>query len=333
MWLGPKPNGKCATKEDKAIKSMISRCTKYANSLSKFDQFLLWSYTVGSGGFNMSLIGLTMAVSTFNAVFKLFQDWPLTGSTGIPKNLQCPYWEDPESFMKLNKKKRTEFTNSFWIYLVGHYDKLISNAPPLLYPVVVYKVASPYGDLEEKSPGKYVFQQPLNSSSWDRKMPTFAGFLKDDNGRVKKCCVFEIHMPTGTPVLYLPGFLHAYPWENEILMPMGSIFKINSIGSGTLYDPHRIVQNKKGISLEKSDRFRIGPMNDLGNSEKKTTAHPVRYFVMEYIGPRERCVSNTLGNKTTADLIKTLTGRKIKVPANASKQSLCDKVKGTIIKF
>ena len=91
MWLGPKPNGKCATKEDKAIKSMISRCTKYANGLSKFDQFLLWSYTVGSGGFNMSLIGLTMAVNTFKAVFKLFLDWPLNGSTGIPKNLQCPF--------------------------------------------------------------------------------------------------------------------------------------------------------------------------------------------------------------------------------------------------
>ena len=65
MWLGPKPNGKCATKEDKAIKSMISRCTKYANGLSKFDQFLLWSYTTGSGGINMSLIGLKMTDQEF----------------------------------------------------------------------------------------------------------------------------------------------------------------------------------------------------------------------------------------------------------------------------
>ena len=125
----------------------------------------------------------------------------------------------------------------------------------------VYKVSSEYPDLPPPkltSNPKQVLQKPFNSATIDPNF-NFSPFLMDDSD----CCLFAITIPAGAHVLYVPGVYHAYPFEQEILLPPNVTFDIYEHGLEIVhYIP--IYQ----VKLLKAQRhpFKIGEIYEIDQS-------------------------------------------------------------------
>jgi hypothetical protein len=132
---------------------------------------------------------------------------------------------------------------------------------------------------------KTVKQLPFNSTTINPHF-NFAFFIPDE----AKGNVFDIHVPVGARVLYIPAEYHAYPFEREVLLPFGSKFTITSVYTGKL--DYIDSKSHKIETLQKPPTsIMMGPVYQLNDYEPCIGGACVirrknfRTFVTEYIAP------------------------------------------------
>ena len=218
--------------------------TKYVGHLSLFEQYIIWRYTIGSASVNTYLI-FGKVSNEANArywCYLFFLYWSNTkNAAGNGRDSVTPrafseyqkYFNDPSLFKLLDPE--SEKTRQMTADIIRRYIKmltrLIANAPAVKTGFHVYKVAAPYPGLPESPTDvpKTVTQKPFNSATINPHM-NFAFFTREDaTGNL-----FDLHIPAGVHVLYVPTDLHAYPFEKEIILPPECKFTVTGTYTGKL---------------------------------------------------------------------------------------------------
>ena len=202
--------------------------TKYISNLPLFYQYMIWRYTIGSGQVNAYLIFNKLQNPT-NAVYWVYQffdfyNYPIS-EIKSPFNRYSQFFQDPQSFM--NHPNKLQIAEDVIRDYIGKLEELIAMAPKTEGTIQVYKVSSEYPGLPSKTPTSFkptvVEQMPFNSTTYDLSF-NFAPFTAEESD----CCFYNITIPEGSSVLLIPPTFHAYPFENEILLPPGVAFDIQS---------------------------------------------------------------------------------------------------------
>lgn len=241
--------------------------TKYVNSLSTFEQYIIWRYTIGSASINMFLI-LKKISNEANAkywCYLFFRYWKNTND--ITRNLSIPkkfskftkYFQDPDAFKALGEEKAIAATEKIIKLYIEALQSIILGAPPVKTGFRTYKVAGDYPGLPEGSKDypKNVPQLPFNSTTINPHF-NFGFFIKPDStGNL-----FDIRIKEGARVLFIPSEFHAYPFEKEIILPFNSNFTISSSYTGELdvIDPKT---HKMNVLQAPVDEIMMGPVYEI----------------------------------------------------------------------
>jgi len=281
------------------LRKFMLKSTKYVASLSLFEQYLVWRYTAGSASVNGALIFGGKVNDMKNAsywVYLFFLYWKntLEGSDGGGRISSSfinfdKYFKNPASFLALPVTERATIVPTIIQLYSRALQRIILASPPVKGDdgFHVFKVASDYPGLPETPTDvpKTVKQLPFNSTTINPHF-NFAFFIPDE----AKGNVFDLHIPVGARVLYIPAEYHAYPFEREILLPFGSKFLITSVYTGKLdyidSKTHKIETLQKPPSS-----IMMGPVYELNDYEPCTGGACVikrknfRTFVTEYVAP------------------------------------------------
>jgi len=250
-------------------RKFIQSCTKYVASLPLFSRYLVWRYTIGSASVNTFLIFGEIKNPT-NAIhwcylFCLYWKNTINLTSGDDKPMVPLEWRKwSKYFLRPNDLKAMKESDALLVvkpFLRLYADQLqaiILKCPPVKKGFHVYKVAGNYPGLpeSEKDVPKSVTQLPFNSTTITPQF-NFALFSPPDaTGNL-----FHVHLPKGSRVLYIPSEYHAYPFEQEIILPMGSVFTIYGSYQGSLnmIDPKTVQM----IKLQEADKIAMGPVNDV----------------------------------------------------------------------
>lgn len=279
------------------LRKFITNCTKYMASLSLFERYLVWRYTIGSASINGALISSGKVTNMKNATYWCYQFfffWKNTATDGgatISSTFAKygKYFKNPASFLNLSGSDAATAVSAIIQLYAQALQKIILAGPPVKGDdgFHVYKVAGDYPGLPQ-SPSdvpKTVKQMPFNSTTINPHF-NFAFFVKEEaNGNV-----FDIHIPVGSHVLYIPSEYHAYPFEREIILPFGCQFTVKSVYTGKLdyIDPktHNIVtlQNPPTSIM-------MGPVYELNDYEPCIGGSCLikrknfKTFLAEYVAP------------------------------------------------
>jgi hypothetical protein len=216
--FGPLANNKYLTKP---IITHINRCTQYLYSLSEFDRYIVWRYTIGSASLNNYLIFGTYSDNTEQWARLFFRYiYNTNDKMVLPRALYwqrfLPYCRDINKFNELQPGDRILLSQGLINAYIATLTKIINNSPPVVLPFHVYKASSRYPGvptLEEVGNGDIdIPQLPFNSTSINPNF-NFSMFLGADG------VLWDIYIPAGNRVLSVPSQLHAYPWEAEIILP------------------------------------------------------------------------------------------------------------------
>ncbi len=245
-------------------------CTSYVGNLHFFDKYCLWRYTIGSASINSFLIFKDIGQNSkywcylfflyFNNTFGIISD---DVHSVIPRvwNKYKKYLDNPSSFLK-------EGTNKEVIDIIKSYirtiDYIIGDAPRPKGDIEVYKVASQYPGLPNPKDFKpaTVKQMPFNSTTVDPHF-SFAVFISQEvlqNNDIG-CCFFRIHIKKGQPCLYIPKEYHAWPFENEIILPQGINFNIKSVSIDEMNYVDPTMTNI--IMTQDKNNIIMGPVYDI----------------------------------------------------------------------
>lgn len=208
----------------KALSTLLISHTEYISKLSLWKKFLVWRYTLGSGSVNARLIGIDKPENSFFWAknFFLSYNWKYYGLDKI----EAPY-KKYERYFK--SPALLTIQDPIIPQLIDQYtkdlQKIILKAPPVPDDILVYKSSSIYNPIltqEIKKPTP-LEQLPFNSTSYDPEFE-FNFFLAPDAMGV----MWQITIPKGSHVLAVNKAFHAYPFENEIILPHGSTFILKS---------------------------------------------------------------------------------------------------------
>lgn len=211
---------------------------RYQMSLSDWDRFVIWSYTLGSSTVNSYLMG-TLEKGDLSIWFERMMVTYSQVTRG--KGYKLPFKFQP--FFKGSKNQL-----AFIKLYAKHLQKIILNAPPTKGTVKLYKASSPYPNLKIGN----VYQQPFNSTSY-RIDTNYSIFLPPGG----LCCMHEITVPKGSSVLFLSPLLSAYPDEAEVLLPYGVSFAVTRTTSYSLNVPKNTSVQWKKVQ---EPPFSIGPV-------------------------------------------------------------------------
>lgn len=244
----------------KAAIRFMRQCDVYVNKLSLFDRYLIWRYTIGSASVNSKLIMGKLSDNAIYWTFLFCKYWHNTTarpSVGIPKDFTfaIPLFESPASYNALDKGNQQAIAARLIDAYSQRLQQLIVKGPTTSESITVYKVAGEYPGLPKSGdtlPARVV-QLPFNSTTVANDF-NFYIFTQPES----TCCFFKIVIPPGIHVLHVPTEYHAYPFEFEILLPIGITFNILDIQQGVLnyIEP-------KDINMEltqKKDDLVMGPV-------------------------------------------------------------------------
>jgi hypothetical protein len=212
-----------------AISNLLLAHTAYLSNLSKWDQYVVWRYTIGSGQVNMKLIIGDNAKNTDIHIkqtiwtYQFFKYFNKTYSkVGMPKEIQKYskyfYISGALEYINLSMKKKIRIANDIIDAYTINLQRIINEAPKIEQDIVVYKASTKYWTDDENN---RIVQKPFNSSSYDPTFP-FNMFMSEGSN----CCLWQILVPKGSNVLSINPSYHAYPFEREILFPHGVTFDI-----------------------------------------------------------------------------------------------------------
>lgn len=211
-----------------ALSSLLRDHTKYMAQLSVWDQYLVWRYTFGSGQINKTLIGNSDEDALYWVYFFfLHYNTKVYGTTNIPAPYDSlfHYFLAPRSFLQAPIAKQKQVIPLVIHSFIRDIQALIMAAPTVREPITVFKISTIYDPLLS-DPSVHMFtlsQKPFNSTTYDPQFE-FGYFLAQD----QVCCLWEITVPVGSHVLAINPTYHAYPFEKEILIPHGALFKVTS---------------------------------------------------------------------------------------------------------
>lgn len=190
------------------------------------------------------------------------------------------YFKNPNALKELPQEKALPKAEAILRLYADSLQAVILGCPPVKKGFHVYKVAGNYPGLptSEKDVPKLVPQLPFNSTTVTPHF-NFALFTPPDaSGNL-----FHLHLPRGSRAIYIPSEYHAYPFEQEIILPRGSVFKIYGSYQATLnlIDPESVVIVKIQEPVEK---VAMGPVNEMRPYEPckggqcKVTQKPFRIY-------------------------------------------------------
>ena len=250
----------------KTLLKFMQNCTQYFCSLIPFDQYIVWRYTIGSATINNNLIFNQIGQNAKYWCYLLFLYFYNTYNTlaGVPFAFQKykHYFENPNLF-NINTNIN-EIKDIIYLY-TNRLQDIILKAPKPTKDIIVYKVSGRYPQLpdpEHFTPTS-VLQLPFNSTTINPHF-NFATFISQDvlNSSDIGCCFYYITIPQNQSCLYVPKEFHAYPYENEIILPYNITFDITDV---TIDLFHFIDVNTVNIVNVQDDKKSIvmGPVYEL----------------------------------------------------------------------
>jgi hypothetical protein len=220
---------------------------KYQMGLTFWNQFVIWSYTLGSGVVNNSLLG---TINKKNLSVWCGRIANTYREVTTKKNRRFPQaYKEFVSFLIGSGELDFEAQKRFLALYIENLQYLIKSAPALTGAITVFKASSPYPGLKV---GK-VEQKPFNSTSYRVDM-NYSIFLPPDG----LCCMHRITIPKGSRVLILSPLLSAYPDEAEILLPHGVAFNVSNIYLMPLEVPVQTPQLE--FKQIQSEPYTLGPV-------------------------------------------------------------------------
>jgi len=253
--------GPSATQSGEVPKSLLyfmRECEDYVAKLTLFKKYCIWRYTIGSASVNTYLITNTMSSNAIYWAYLFFKYWSNTAKypvKNIPSKYKgfLPYFVNPDAFNRLGQDQQEGVAGLLIKTYAITLQQIILAAPKVkLDGFHVYKISSRYPGLPEsvtELPAA-VEQFPFNSTTVTQYF-NFAIFAKAES----TCCLFDIYVPPGSVCLSVPSFYHAYPWEREVILPIGSIFEVRQIVNGMMnyIEPttlnSQMIQPKGDISM------------------------------------------------------------------------------------
>jgi len=260
------PGGNINLRITPTLSDLIRSHVKYQSTLSVWQQYLIWRYTIGSGQVNALLTGTTNIEDIVVWTYQFFAYYN-SKHYGI-QNIESPFsqylnfFNNPDSYFNLSPQIRVTLAYQVVSNYIRALENIILNAPRTPDTIFVYKASSKYPDLPSKGqvpPDVIVFQKPFNSTSYDPQF-NFLPFLPRD----ANCCMFIIRIPANIPVLVIDPSLGAYPHEREILLPFGVSFDVVNIETQVLdYIPF---DNQNVIAVQQypyvlGEVYRINPLS------------------------------------------------------------------------
>ena len=223
-----------------SLLSFIRTSTSYIGKLSLFDKYIVWRYTIGSAAINYNLIfGKPNVNGKYWCFlfFLYFYNTYLSPKASEKRSIIIPvefinydkYFLNPKIFLK--EATEDEVVHIINMY-TGRLQLIINKCPTPKKEIIVYKVSSKYPGIPEnlENGNVGILQLPFNSTTIDPHF-NFAPFVTETEG--EGCCFFRIHIPKGAHCLYIPKEFHAYPFENEVLLPNGITFEVFDIYTST----------------------------------------------------------------------------------------------------
>ena len=211
----------------------LIRQNKYQMNLSLWKQYIIWKYTVASAPITRFLLQIQEDAERIANRWTLhfFEDYDVDfyGKKNIGASFRkwLKYFENPRKFIALESSKKFQISKEIIEQFQRELRRIISNTPKTVTDFYVYKASRLYtgiplekGNLVSKSVSQISFeepvileQKPFNSTTYNPLL-NFDRFLE----REKRCCMFEIKIPSGSNVLAISSYIHAYPYEKEILL-------------------------------------------------------------------------------------------------------------------
>ncbi len=227
--------------------------SQFQINMGHFEQFCVWKYTFGSGKVNSYLINVfpDAEARKLAAVFwttNFFQDYNV--SAYRQKRLHpafMPYvrfFLIPDDFLprtalagdiRAYADKRSKSFHSFNELadiaerVIQLYIRLLSSivhAAPAHQTLRVYKSSALYPGVPKDrtiTSAVTITQLPFNSTSYDPAF-NYGTFIAEQDHWL----LWSLTIPPETPCLILSELFHAYPFENEVLLPPGVKFSVTA---------------------------------------------------------------------------------------------------------
>jgi len=216
---------------DRGILQTIEEHTKYQCNLSHWKKFIIWVYSFDSKFLNEFLInGMGKDLETDDKMiiwvanfFKLynFQEY---GEEKIEHNFKnlSHYFQNPGDLK--NDPDRYSITREVFQKFSVELNQIVLDAPKTRFKLTLFKGSRTYDELPHPEllgdfrNREFYFEQNLfNSTTYD---PNF-NFTLFVGGN---CCLHELTIPKGSRLLFISPTIHAYPFEREVLLPVGVTF-------------------------------------------------------------------------------------------------------------
>jgi len=265
---------------------------KYQMNLSVWKQYIIWKHTIDSAPITAFLLEILPSASELKTTevdwvrkaniwtYYFFKEYDvkLYGKKNIegPFRKWLPYFENPRRYAQLKDSKQFEISKDVIEQFQKQLKHIIASAPKTPEDLYLYKASGLYGGiplqkgkLVSKSVSHKSFkspvvleQKPFNSTTFNPRLD-FDSFLERD----KRCCMFEIKIPKGVPVLAISSYIHAHPDEKEVLLLPGVDFEIvRTKRIGMTFIPGGVPEIKV-----QSAPYHIGPVveENLASSKSK----------------------------------------------------------------
>lgn len=269
-----------------ALSNTLLDHTKYVANLNKWQQFLIWRYTLGSGALNATLVGVGSDEQKVFWVYNFFSsyNYPLS-ILGAPFKMYKQYFTPAGAQLylyKVNEPTRLAIAKAIITKYIAQLEAIILNAPVVKEAFTVYKVSSKYPDLPDytqfhNNDVNIVDQKPFNSTTYNPQF-NFAPFTAPEN----TCCIHIIDVPKGSHLLMIPAEFHAYPHEMEALLPFGAAFDIQGINEEEFdYIPK---ENQKFIAVQDKRHLVIGQVFMVDpTSDNRVVRKQMTYYISTLI--------------------------------------------------
>jgi|ERR1700761_1212537 len=212
-------------KVTKALATLERQHNKYLSNLPIFDQYTVWTYTLGSQPVNRRLVGMPVSPkSSQEWTYHLFGNFTY-GLNNISRSFKKwkDFFKNPNIYQKLPDEIKNNIANQALILYTRNLQRIIKKAPVTTDDIIVYKASTPYDKKLVENNFPFTLEQtPFNSTTYDPWFD-FNSFLASN---LDKCCLWEIMIPKGSHVLAIAHQFQAYLTEREILLPYDSIFNV-----------------------------------------------------------------------------------------------------------
>lgn len=230
--INPPKGGKILGKElnfTKALSTLENQHNRYLANLPFWDQYIVWTYTLGSQPVNRRLVGAPVDPKFSQKwTFEFFNNFTKYNTRAISPLFKKwdRFFKNPKLYWKLTDIERNSISEEVLKMYTMNLQSIILHSPPTTGNITVYKASTPYDNrlLENNFPISLP-QPPFNSTSYD-PLFDFNAFL---GSNTDTCCLWELTIPKGSHVLAIAHPFQAYLTEREILLPYGSTFEVTSV--------------------------------------------------------------------------------------------------------